>query len=332
MPQATHDVLGIGNAIVDVLVTVEDAVLTQHGLHKGSMALVDADTATRMLATLPAGTECSGGSAANTLAGLASLGVRTAYIGKVAPDRLGGVFARDLQALGVDFNTQPGAHQPPTAQCLVLVTPDAQRTMQTYLGACVELGPEDVPEALVASAAITYLEGYLWDRPAAKDAFRKAMRVAHAAGRQVSLTLSDPFCVDRHRAEFLDLAQNHVDILFANEAEILSLYQVDSLPGALLRLQRKPGQTVVVTRGAQGSVVCTAQGDVAVPAAPVAQVVDTTGAGDLYAAGFLYGVSRGLDLPTCARLGGITAAEAISHVGARPVAALRPLVEAALPG
>ncbi|MES2422785.1 MAG: adenosine kinase [Pseudomonadota bacterium] len=330
MATPQFDILGIGNAIVDVLVAVDDSVLAQHALNKGSMALVDAATATAMLAAVPAGVECSGGSAANTLVGLAALGVRTAYIGKVASDRLGGVFSKGMVDVGVAFDTPAGPAEPPTAQCLVLVTPDAQRTMQTFLGACVELGPDDVPEALVQDAAITYLEGYLWDRPAAKDAFRKAAKVAHAAGRRVSLTLSDPFCVGRHRAEFLDLAENHVDILFANEAELISLYEAESFDAALARVPRSAGKITVVTRGALGSVVIDATSTTAVPAEPIAKVVDTTGAGDLYAAGFLYGLTRGLDMRGCARAGGIAAAEAISHFGARPQAPLLPLVESAL--
>lgn len=327
---AQYDILGIGNAIVDRLIAVDDAVLSRHRLSKGTMALVDGDTAARMLGALPEGVECSGGSAANTLVGLAGLGVRTAYIGKVAPDRLGGVFSSDMKTIGVAFNTPPGTEQPPTAQCVVLVTPDAQRTMLTYLGACVELGPNDVPDELVASSAITYLEGYLWDRPAAKDAFRKAAAVAHAAGRRVALTLSDPFCVNRHRDEFRDLADNHVDILFANEAEITALYEVATVEEALALVPRHAGRITVVTRGAQGSTAMDAEHIVSVPAEAIARVVDTTGAGDLYAAGFLYGVVRGANLTTCARIGGIAAAEAISHVGARPQTALLPLVKAAV--
>ena len=330
MPQLLHDVLGIGNAIVDVLVQVDDAVLIDHGLHKGTMALVDADAAAALLASLPPGVECSGGSAANTLAGLAELGIQTAYIGKVAPDRLGGVFARGMQSLGVDFNTQPGTRQPPTAQCVVLVTPDGQRTMQTHLGACVELGPEDVSESLVASAGILYLEGYLWDRPAAKDAFRKAMRIAHGAGRRVALTLSDAFCVDRHRAEFAALVQREVDILFANEAEITSLYQVATVEEALARVPRREGRITVVTRSEKGAIVMDHTTQVAVPAEPGVQVVDTTGAGDLFAAGFLYGLVSGFELADCARAGVVAAAEVISHVGARPQAPLLPLMQARL--
>ena len=239
--------------------------------------------------------ECSGGSAANTIAGLATLGGRGAFIGKVRDDQLGAVFRHDVRAVGVSFDTVPAADGAPTARCLILVTPDSQRTMQTYLGACVELGPDDIDEDAVAAAGITYLEGYLWDPPAAKEAFLKAARLAHAAGRQVSLSLSDPFCVDRHRAEFQGLVEEHVDVLFANQTEITSLYEVDDFDAALRRV-RGHCRVAALTRGEKGSVVVGGGEVHVVDAEPVARVVDTTGAGDAYAAGFLFGLTGGRDL------------------------------------
>jgi sugar/nucleoside kinase (ribokinase family) len=271
--------------------------------------------------------ECSGGSAANTVVGVASLGGRAGYIGKIAADQLGDVFRHDIRSAGVTYATPPAKSGPATARCLIFVTPDAQRTMQTYLGACVELGPDDVPDKTIASAAVTYLEGYLWDKPAAKDAFRKAMKIAHDAKRKVALTLSDPFCVERHRTEFRDLVDNHVDILFANEAEIVSLYHAKDFDEALSHVQGHKNKIMVVTRSEKGSVVCHDGSVHAVPAEKVERVVDTTGAGDLYAAGFLYGLSQQMSLTDCARIGGIAAAEIISHFGARPEAALRELVK-----
>ena len=271
------------------------------------------------------GIECSGGSAANTIAGVASLGGRAGYVGKVRDDLLGGVFSHDIRALGVEFNTAPATSGAATARCLILVTPDAQRTMQTYLGACVGLTPADIDPEQVVAAQVTYLEGYLWDPPQAKEAFRKAVKIAHARGRKIALSLSDPFCVDRHRAEFRDLVDNHVDILFANEHEIVSLYQAKDFDEALQHVRGRP-RICALTRSAQGSVIV--QGDEihVVDAAPVSHVVDTTGAGDLYAAGFLHGLTRGRDLKLCARMGGIAAAEVIAHVGARPQVSLKQLM------
>ena len=316
--------VGIGNAIVDVLTHAEEDFLVRHALTKGAMTLIDDARADEVYAAMGPGIEVSGGSAANTMVGFAALRGAGAFIGKVREDQLGAVFAHDLRAAGVRFTTPLALDGPATARCLIVVTPDAQRTMNTYLGACVGLGPDDVDEDAVAAAKVTYLEGYLWDPPSAKAAFRRAISVAHAAGREVSLTLSDPFCVDRYRAEFLALAETEIDILFTNEAEITSLYELPSFDAALQRARGRRGITVL-TRGAAGSVVVTADEIHVIDAEPVAKVVDTTGAGDLYAAGFLYGYTRGLDLYEAGRLGSIAAAEVIGHFGARPEAALAEL-------
>ena len=317
------DVLGIGNAIVDVLAHTTDSDLAAMGLAKGVMTLVDHATSDSIYRRMGPGVEVSGGSCANTMAGIAALGGRAGYVGKVKRDQLGEVFRHDLRAQGVRFETDPAADGPATARCLILVTPDAQRTMQTYLGACVELGPEDVDASLVADAGVTYLEGYLWDPPEAKKAFLKAAEIAHAAGRKVALSLSDPFCVERHRDEFRDLVANHVDILFANEAEITALFRSDF--DAAVAAVAGHCEVAAITRGAMGSVVVNGGGVLACAAEPVTRVVDTTGAGDLYAAGFLHGLSQGRDLSTCGRLGGLCAAEIISHIGARPEADLAEL-------
>jgi len=324
MADCAFDVAGIGNAIVDVLSHADDAKLKALGLSKGVMTLIDAGQAEAIYAQMGPGVECSGGSVANSIAGLAALGGKGAYIGKVRDDQLGGVFRHDLRSLGVAFDTESASEGAATARCLILVTPDAQRTMQTFLGACVSLGPDDIDPTVIANAQVTYLEGYLWDPPQAKEAFRKAARIAHEAGRKVALSLSDPFCVDRHRAEFLELLADHVDIVFANEAEITSLYQTDF--DDALRQVRGHCDIAAITRSEKGSVVIAGEQVVAQGAEPVSQVVDTTGAGDLYAAGFLYGLTQGRDLGTAARLGGICAAEIISHVGARPEADLARLV------
>ena len=323
---AKFDVIGIGNAIVDVLVHADDGLLEAEGLTKGAMALISAEEAGSLYEKVGPAVECSGGSAANTIAGLASLGGAGAFIGKVHDDRLGAVFRHDITALGVAFHTPPTKSGPPTATSLILVTPDAQRTMQTFLGACVELGPDDIDEDLIAAARITYLEGYLWDPPEAKKAFIKASEVAHKAGRKVSLSLSDPFCVERHRADFLDLAEHHVDILFANEEEITSLYQVDTFDECLQAV-RGHCEIAALTRGEKGSVIVSNDEIHIIDARPVDKVVDTTGAGDAFAAGFLFGVTAGRDLATSADLGGIAAAEVISHMGARPDVSLKALVE-----
>jgi len=314
---APFDVVGIGNAIVDVLAHSTDAFLARHSLPKGGMTLIDAHQAQRLYAEMGPGVECSGGSAANTMAGLASLGSRAAYIGKVHDDELGRVFRHDLTAAGVYFATPPMRKGPTTARCLILVTPDAQRTMQTYLGACTQLGPEDIDADLIAQSKVTYLEGYLFDPPAAKEAFTKAATLAHKAGRKVALSLSDGFCVNRHRAEFLDLVKNHVDILFANENEIGSLYQTVEFDDAL-QAMRGHCEIAALTRSEKGSVVLAGDEVHIIDAEADVAVVDTTGAGDLYAAGFLHGLATGRSLADCARLGGICAAEVIGHVGARP--------------
>ena len=325
-----YDVIAVGNAIVDVIAHAEDAFLDGHGMVKGSMALIEDDVVHALYDDMGPAVEISGGSAANTAAGVASLGGRVAFVGKIADDQLGEVFAHDIRAAGVSFDAlAPLAGGPATARCLILVTPDAQRTMNTYLGASAHISPADVDPAEVAAAAITYCEGYLWDQPDAKAAIVAAMDAARGAGRKVAFTLSDSFCVDRHRAEFLDLAEGKVDVLFANEAEIVSLYEVDDVEAAI---ERVAGHVDIacVTRSEHGSVVVAADGQrVDVPAAPVEAVVDTTGAGDLYAAGFLFGLTGGRDLETCARLGSIAAAEVISHVGARPEVSLAELAEQA---
>lgn len=315
------DVVGIGNAIVDVIAHADDAFLARQGLAKGTMTLVDERRAESLYGEMGPGIESSGGSAGNTMAGLASLGGRGAYVGKVRDDQLGAVFRHDITAMGVRFSTPAATSGPSTARCLVLVTPDAQRTMNTYLGACVGLGPEDIDEAEIAAAHVTYLEGYLFDPPHAKEAFRKAARAAHAAGRKVALTLSDPFCVERHRAEFRELVQHHVDLLFANEAEILSLFETDSFAEAA-RQVRGMCEVAALTRSEKGSVVVAAHETHEIPAMKPEKLVDTTGAGDLYASGFLYGFTRGRDLAVCGRLGSLCAAEVISHFGARPEAPL----------
>ena len=323
------DVLGIGNAIVDILAHTEDEVLAAEGLPKGSMTLIDAERADALYARMGPGVEVSGGSVANSTVGAASLGSRAAYIGKVHDDEFGRVFAHDIRAAGVHFETPLATGGAPTARCLILVTPDAHRTMSTYLGACVELGPADIDEDLVARAAVTYLEGYLWDPPRAKEAFRVAMAAARRAGRRVALTLSDAFCVERHRDEFRALVNDEVDILFANEAELLSLYQVPDLASAVDAVRGRC-EVALVTRSEHGSMVVTADEVTEVPAHPVTRLVDTTGAGDLFAAGFLHGLTHGLAHAESAALGALAAAEVISHFGARPEADLAELARTAL--
>ena len=325
MAETQYDVTGIGNAIVDVLTQADDAFIADHGLEKGAMTLIDTETAEKIYGDMGSAVEVSGGSAANTIAGLANLGARSAYIGKVAKAQLGEVFAHDIRAAGVNFDTPPLEGDATTARSMILVTPDAERTMQTYLGACVELGPEDVPDELIAASEVVYLEGYLYDPPRAKEAFLKAAKVAEAAGRKVALSLSDPFCVERYRAEFLELLEGHVNILFANEDEITSLYQVENFDDALQHV-RGHCDIAALTRSANGSVVVAGDEVHVVDAETVTNVVDTTGAGDSYAAGFLYGLSRGDDLATAARIGGILAAEIISHYGARSESNLKELV------
>jgi sugar/nucleoside kinase (ribokinase family) len=328
MADPTYDVTGVGNAIVDVIAQADDRFLDELGLAKGMMTLIDADQARSLYDAMGPGRESSGGSAANTLAGLASLGGSGAYIGKVRNDQLGGVFSHDIQAAGVDYRTPAATSGPPTARCLIFVTPDAERTMQTFLGVSVELGPDDIDADAIRDARITYLEGYLFDKPEAQAAFVRAAEIAHAAGRKVALTLSDPFCVDRHRSSFLHLVQGHIDILFANEAEIMALYEVDRFEEAA-KMIAGHCEIAALTRSEKGSVVVADGSTQAVPAAAVRKVVDTTGAGDLYAAGFLYGLTHGHSLADCARIGGLCAAEIIQHYGARPETALRTLLTSA---
>ena len=317
MSTPRYDVAGIGNAIVDVLTQTDDAFLEGEGLAKGAMTLVDETQAAQVYDKAGPAMECSGGSAANTIAVMARLGAKTAFMGKVKNDAFGKIFGHDIRSLGVHFDTAAAEDGPATANCLVLVTPDAQRTMLTYLGASIHLTPRDIDLEVIKAAKVTYLEGYLWDPEEAKEAFRTAAAAAREAGREVALSLSDPFCVDRHRADFRDLIEGHVDILFANEAEIMSLYEVDDFDAAIEQVKGHC-KIAVVTRSEKGSVVVSDAGVQAVAAAPVTQVIDTTGAGDAYAAGFLYGYTQGEVLATCARMGGIAAAEVISQMGARP--------------
>src|SRR5687768_8180898 len=324
MPPET-DVVAVGSAIVDVIAQADDAELRRHDLVKGTMALIDAEQAERLYADMGPAVEVSGGSAANTVAGVASFGGRAGFVGKVRDDQLGTVFAHDIRSIGVAYATPPAVSGPPTARCLVFVTPDAQRTMCTFLGAATGLAGDDVDVDLVAGARITYLEGYLWDPPEAIDALRRAIGVAHAAGGRVAFTLSDPFCVDRHRAAFLDLIEREVDVLFANEIEIVSLFETDDFDKAVDAV-RGLCDVAAVTRSEQGSVVVAGGETIAVPAVPVPHVVDTTGAGDLYAAGFLFGLARGVELRRCAELGSLAAAEVISHLGARPQVPLSSLL------
>ena len=322
MPETTYDVLGIGNAIVDVMARIEDDFLVAEKLAKGTMHLIDAPRAETLHNAIPAAIQRSGGSAGNTAAGVASLGGRAAFIGKVANDSLGHLYRSDMHGSGVHFATAPLPDGAPTARSMILITPDGERTMNTYLGACQMLGPEDIDEAVVKAAAITYLEGYLWDPPQAKRAFRRAAEIAHSAGRKVSLTLSDAFCVDRYRAEFKDLIRSRtIDILFANDLELKSLYTTSSLEAAVAAIRVDCALTAV-TVGSEGALVVTAEAVTAVPATPVDTVVDLTGAGDLFASGFLYGVARGMELDAAARLGTIAASEVIGHIGPRPATEL----------
>jgi sugar/nucleoside kinase (ribokinase family) len=329
MAQPELDVVGVGNAIVDVLAQASDAFLHANGLTKGSMMLIDEVRARELYANMGPAREASGGSAANTMAGVASLGGKPAYIGRVSNDQLGEIFSHDMRASGIHFAVPPASGGPSTARCLILVTPDAQRTMNTYLGACVDLCADDVDESLIQRGKVLYLEGYLWDRPKAKDAFIKAARVAAAAGRQVALSLSDSFCVSRHRDSFRELVEHHVDILFANESEIKALYETESFDEAAA-CAREQTKLAALTRGAHGSVLLAGATSVEIPAEPVSKVVDTTGAGDLYAAGVLFGLTRGEALAAAGRRGSIAAAEIISHYGARPERDLKALVSASL--
>lgn len=321
-----YDVVGIGNAIVDVITHAGDDFLEAHGLAKGAMTLIDGDRAVELYDAMGAGSESSGGSAANTVAGIASFGGRAAFIGKVRDDQLGEIFRHDIRATGVDFDVPPGVDGPPTARCLILVTPDAQRTMNTFLGISSLLAPDDVDEDLVASAGVVYCEGYIWDVPQAKEAIVKAFDRTIAAGGKVSFALSDGFCVDRHRAEFHDLLASRIDVLFANEDEICSLFEVHDFDEAAVRVQGAC-EVAVLTRSGKGSVLVTADEMIEVAADPVDEVVDTTGAGDLYASGFLFGYTHGRPLAECGRLGSAAASEVITHLGARPDVPLTGLLD-----
>ena len=325
MPGIQYDVVGIGNALVDVIAHADDAFIGRNDLVKGSMTLVDTDRALYLYEALGSAIEMSGGSAANTMCGVASFGGSAAYIGKVSDDELGRVFGHDCRAVGVQFRPGAPADGTPTGRCIIVVTPDAQRTMNTYLGVSSLLCPSDIDTDTVAVGQVLYMEGYLYDRPEAKDAFRLAARVAHENDRLVSLTLSDSFCVDRHRADFRALVSDEVDLLFGNEDELMSLYEVESMDEALQAV-RRDCSLAVVTVGAEGCIVVTPDDMLRAPAQPVQQVLDTTGAGDLFAAGFLFGYTRHRTLVECANFGAIAAAEVISHVGPRPLVELRTLL------
>ena len=327
MADAKYDVLAIGNALFDVLVRTDEKFLADHGMTKGSMALIDEARAAAIYRDMGQATKISGGSAANTIVGVASLGARAAYVGKVKSDEVGALYSHDIRSAGVSFQTAPAADGPATGCSYILVTPDGERTMNTYLGAAQDLRPSDIDAAEIAAAKIVYLEGYLWDPKDAKDAFVKAATIAHGAGRQVALTLSDAFCVDRYRDEFVDLMRKGtVDLVFANETELHSLYQTSDFDTALKALQQDV-KLGVVTRSEKGCIVVSRDGVVAVPASPIEKLVDTTGAGDLFAAGFLFGLVRNAGYENAGRLGALAAAEVIQHIGARPQVSLKALAE-----
>lgn len=327
MSELKFDVAGIGNALVDVIANADDAFLAAEGIQKGGMTLIDAARADTLYGRMGEAIESSGGSCANTIAGLASLGGKGAFFGKVKKDQLGEVFIHDIKTLGAAFPASVATDGAPTGRCLVLVTPDAQRSMSTFLGAAQLLTPEDIDGDVIRASAVTYMEGYLWDQPSAKEAFLKAAKIAHEAGRIVSLTLSDSFCVDRFRPEFQKLVKEEVDLLFANEDEILSLYEVATFEEALARV-KADCKYAALTRSEKGAVIVWNGEVTEVPAAPVSKVVDTTGAGDLFAAGFLYGFARGLTPEHCGKLGAMAAAEVISHYGPRPMVSLKELAAA----
>ncbi len=327
MADAKYDVLGIGNAIFDVLVQTDEKFLVDHGMTKGGMTLIDEARATAIYRDMGPATEMSGGSGANTIVGIANLGARAAFIGKVKDDQIGRLYTHDIRAAGVAFETPAAGGGPATGCSYILVTPDGERTMNTYLGAAQDLTPADIDAAQIAASQIVYLEGYLWDPKSAKEAFVKAATIAHGAGRQVALTLSDSFCVDRYRDEFLDLMRKGtVDLVFANEAELHSLYQTSDFDTALKQL-RSDTKLGVVTRSEKGCVVASKDGVVAAPAFPIEKLVDTTGAGDLFAAGFLFGLVRNADHENAGRLGALAAAEVIQHIGARPQVSLKELAQ-----
>jgi sugar/nucleoside kinase (ribokinase family) len=323
------DILAIGNAIVDVLSRETPDFLAARGIKQGIMQLIDADMAETLYAAMGPGREISGGSAANTVVGMAALGAKPAFVGRVAADQLGQVFTHDIRAAGVHFATPPATDGRPTGRCLIVVTPDGDRTMNTYLGACQELSTADLDADLVAASGILYLEGYLWDPLAPRAAMQAAIQVARAQGTKVAFTLSDVFCVEGHRADFRALLESHVDLMFGNENEVKSLYQTDDLDAAIADLATHACITVV-TRSEKGAIVVGGGQRIAVPGETVARVVDSTGAGDMFAGGFMAGLVQGRELADCARMGCITAAEVISHIGARPEADLTALVAARL--
>ncbi|HEY0852986.1 MAG TPA: adenosine kinase [Bradyrhizobium sp.] len=327
MAEAKYDVLGIGNAIFDVLVRTDEKFLADHGMTKGGMALIDEARAASIYRDMGPATEMSGGSAANTIVGIANLGARAAYVGKIKDDQIGNLYSHDIRAAGVAYETKPAAGGPATGCSYILVTPDGERTMNTYLGAAQDLTPADINPAQIEASRIVYLEGYLWDPSSAKEAFVKAATIAHGAGRQVALTLSDSFCVDRYRDEFLELMRKGtVDLIFANESELHSLYQTADFDTALKQLSADT-RLGVVTRSEKGCVVVSNGGVVAVPASPIRDLVDTTGAGDLFAAGFLFGLVRNAGHENAGRLGALAAAEVIQHIGARPLVSLKELAQ-----
>jgi len=317
MTQQQFNLLTIGNAIVDVIAKVDEPFVAREKLVKGSMNLIDEARAEQLYSVMGPAIEISGGSAGNTAAGVASFGGKAAYFGKVKQDQLGAIYDHDMKSIGVHFNTPKASDGPATARSFILVTPDGERTMNTYLGACVNLTVADVDRSVVEASQVTYMEGYLWDKPEAKEAFRLAAKIARAAGRLTSITLSDSFCVERHRDSFLDLIKDSIDIVFANESEVKSLYKTQNFDGAVQAIHRDCA-LAVLTRSEKGSLVVKGDERIVVPAHPVAKVIDVTGAGDLFASGFLFGHTRGLPLRQCANLGSLAAAEVISHTGARP--------------
>lgn len=321
------DVVGIGNAIVDVLAHADERFLEEHGLTKGTMTLLDAEQASRLYASIGPSVEASGGSAANTLAGIAALGGRAGFIGRVRDDQLGAIFTHDIRAAGAVFHTPPSTDGPATGRSLVLVTPDAQRTMCTYLGASALLDPDDVDLDLIRQARVLYLEGYLWDSEDAKRAFLAAAQVARDSGALVALSLSDTFCVERHRDSFLELVDGHVDLLFANEVEITALYRVNTVDEAVAAV-RGSCQVAAVTRSELGSIVVSGDQTHVIEAIQLGDLVDTTGAGDLYAAGFLHAYTRGESLEQCGRLGSLCAGQVVTQLGPRPQVSLSELVSA----
>lgn len=320
------DVVGIGNALVDVLAHHDEAFLQRHGMTKGGMTLIETTEAEVLYGALGGGEETSGGSAANTIAGVASFGGRAAFMGRIYDDELGAVFGHDLRANGVHYGTKPALDGPPTGRCLIVVTPDAQRTMHTYLGASALFGPADVDAELVRRSKVTFLEGYLFDRPDSKQAYWVASEIASSAARKVALTLSDPFCVERHRDDWLPLVRDRVDILFANEIEAMTLWGCDDVPTAVERARREV-EIGCITRSEKGSIVVAGDETYEIAAERVEHLVDTTGAGDLYAAGFLYGFTQARPLPECGGLGSIAAAAVLGHDGARPGVSLAQLLE-----